>query len=226
MTRVCWSKFGRNPIVGFCSIYVTICLSLVPRQSFFAGTHRGSARPSWWTDPPRPPPPGNCRHTAPRTARSGRWRCQRRRRRRQRRCSRRGVRHIWSQRGCRSADTPDRQLRDNVPVFSYLINSDLLSRTSLPKRSNRRWFRLHLSQTIKRKMAHWTPKNALIVLKLRSIPPSTHGVSFTIWQHCHSLTTRDATVWLPPGARINRQAQRWGMMGRNWVCFRTFDFRI
>ena len=35
MRRVCWSKFGRNPIVDFCSIYVTICLSLVPRQSYF-----------------------------------------------------------------------------------------------------------------------------------------------------------------------------------------------
>jgi len=116
--------------------------------------------------------------------------------------------------------------RDNVPVFSYLINGELLSRTSLIKRSNRRWFRLHLAQTIKRKMPHWTPKNPLIVLKLRSIPASTHGVSFTIWQLCHWLTTGDATVRLPPGARINRQAQRWGMMGHNWVCFRSFDFRI
>jgi len=35
MRHVCWSKFGRNPIVGFCSSYVTMCLSLVPRQSFF-----------------------------------------------------------------------------------------------------------------------------------------------------------------------------------------------
>jgi len=33
--RVCWSKFGRNPIVSFCSICVTICLSLVPRQGYF-----------------------------------------------------------------------------------------------------------------------------------------------------------------------------------------------
>jgi len=33
--RVCWSKFGRNPIVCFCLICVTICLSLLPRQGLF-----------------------------------------------------------------------------------------------------------------------------------------------------------------------------------------------
>ena len=33
--RVYWSQFGRNPIVSFCSIYVTVCLSSVPRQSIF-----------------------------------------------------------------------------------------------------------------------------------------------------------------------------------------------
>ena len=33
---------------------------------------------------------------------------------------------------------------DNVPVFSYLTNGDLLASTSLPKRSKQRWFRLHL----------------------------------------------------------------------------------
>ena len=118
------------------------------------------------------------------------------------------------------------QPRDNVPVFSYLSNGDHLSRISVIKRSNRRWFCLRLTQTIKRNMPHWTPKNPLIVLKLRPIPPSAHGVSFNIWQLCHWLSTGCATVLLPPGDRINKQAQRRGMMGSNWVCFRTFDFRI
>jgi len=58
-------------------------------------------------------------------------------------------------------------------------------------------------------MPHWTPKNYLIVLKLRPIPPSTHGESLTIWQLWHWLTTGDATLRLPPCARINRQVQRW-----------------
>jgi len=33
--RVCWSKFGRNPIVSYCVICILDCLSLVPRQGFF-----------------------------------------------------------------------------------------------------------------------------------------------------------------------------------------------
>jgi len=72
-------------------------------------------------------------------------------------------------------------------------------------------------QMIKRKMTHRTPKIDLILLKLRPIPPSTHGASFTIWHLCHWLSTGDATVWLPPCARINSQAQRWGMKERNWA---------
>ena len=35
MGLVYWSQFGRNPIVSFCSIYVTVCLSWVPRQGNF-----------------------------------------------------------------------------------------------------------------------------------------------------------------------------------------------
>jgi hypothetical protein len=117
-------------------------------------------------------------------------------------------------------------LGDNVPVFSYLLNGDHFSRPSVIKRSNRRRFGFGMTHTIKRNMPNWTPKNPLIVLKLRPIPPSAQGVSFTIWQLCHCLSTGCATVLLPPGDRINRQAKRRGMMGRNWVCFRTFDLRI
>ena len=112
--------------------------------------------------------------------------------------------------------------RDNVPVFLYLLNGDHFSRPSVSKRSNRRRFGFGMTHTIKCNMPNWTPKNPLIVLKLRPIPPSAQGVSFTIWQLCHCLSTGCATVLLPPGDRINRQAKRRGMMGRNWVCFRTF----
>jgi len=121
---------------------------------------------------------------------------------------------------------PLRRDRDNVPVFSYLLNGDHFSRPSVIKRSNRRRFCLGMTHTIERNMPHWTPKNPPIVLKIRPIPPSAHGVSFTIWQLCHCLSTGCATVLLPPGDRINREANRRGMMGRNWVCFRTFDLRI
>ena len=72
------------------------------------------------------------------------------------------------------------QQGDNVTVFSYLLNDDHLSRTSVIRRSNRRWFCFGLTHTIKRNMPHSTPKNHLIVLKLRPIPPSAQGVSFTI----------------------------------------------
>ena len=65
-----------------------------------------------------------------------------------------------------------------------------------------------------------------IHLKLRPIPPSTHGASVTIWQLCYWLSTGDDTVWLSPCARINCPDPQWGMMGRNWVSFCTVDFRI
>ena len=115
---------------------------------------------------------------------------------------------------------------DNVPVFLYLWNSDHFLRPSVIKQSNRRRFCFGMTHTIKHNMTHWTPKNPLIVLKIRPIPPSAHGVSFTIWHLCHCLSTGCATVLLPPSDRIDRQANRRGMMGRNWVCFRTFDLRI
>ena len=69
---------------------------------------------------------------------------------------------------------------DNVPAFSCTLNDDHLWRASVIKRSNSTWFCLGLTHTIKRNMPHSTPKIHLIVLKLRPIPPSAHGVSFTI----------------------------------------------
>ena len=47
--------------------------------------------------------------------------------------------------------------RDNVPVFSYTLNDDHLSRTSVIKRSNRTWFCFRLTHTIKR--ASFNTKN-------------------------------------------------------------------
>ena len=35
MRRVCWCKFGRNPMKSFCLICVLVSLSWIPRQSFF-----------------------------------------------------------------------------------------------------------------------------------------------------------------------------------------------
>jgi len=48
--------------------------------------------------------------------------------------------------------TQAKNIRDNVPVFLYLLNGDHFSRPSVIKRSNRRRFGFGMTHTIKRNM--------------------------------------------------------------------------